>query len=92
MTTVVKSEKEDQLIDQYNQKTSTMSLVGLISDQIDLIRLGLDLGKNKQVVLGGVDVLQLLVGDFWESANEDVEVMAQKLKDNGLGQYVGGEA
>lgn len=89
MATVVRSEKEDQLVSKYENATLVQDWIRMIHDQVDLIRLGLTTEKQRQTIIGGVDVLQLILGDFWEMAVTDVDRVRQELKDNGFGKYVG---
>lgn len=89
MAAVVRSEKEDQLVSKYENATLVQDWIRMIHDQVDLIRLGLTTEKQRQTIIGGVDVLQLILGDFWEMAVTDVGRATQELKDNGFGKYVG---
>ena len=89
MATVAISEKESQLMGKYDQATLVQDWLRMISDQVVLLRLGLTTNQGKQVLVGGIDVLQLLLMDFWDMAVTDVDRVTQELKDNGFGKYVG---
>lgn len=91
MATVVVSEKESQLTGKYDQATLVRDWLRMIHDQVVLLRLGLTTDQGKQTLVGGIDVLQLLLMDFWDSAATDIEQAAQELKDNGFGKYLGEE-
>lgn len=91
MATVTK-EQEAQLKSKYDDVTLIQDWLRMIHEQVVLIRLGVTDGRGEQTLIGGIDVLQFLVGDFWETAVSDVEKAAQDLANNGFGKYAGVEA
>lgn len=91
MATVVR-DQVGQLKDKYDNATLIKDWLRMIHEQVVLIRLGVTTDHGKQTLIGGIDVLQFLVGDFWEVAVSDVEKAAEELKSNGLAKYVGDEA
>lgn len=90
MATVVR-DQVGQLKDKYDNATLIKDWLRMIHEQVVLIRLGVTAGRGEQTLIGGIDVLQFLIGDFWETAVSDVEKVAEELKANGLGKYVGAE-
>lgn len=89
MATVVRSEKEDQLVSKYETATLVKDWLRMIHDQVVLVRLGVTTKQGEQTLVGGIDVLQLILMDFWDTAVTDVDLVTQELKDNGFGRYVG---
>lgn len=89
MATVVRSEKEDQLVSKYETATLVKDWLRMIHDQVALVRLGVTTKQGEQMLVGGIDVLQLILMDFWDTAVTDVDLVTQELKDNGFGRYVG---
>ncbi|MHC5225521.1 hypothetical protein [Ignatzschineria sp. LJL83] len=84
------SEKANELKDDYDNSTQVREWLGLVSDQLSLIRKGLHDRMSHEEIGGGVELLRLAVDGFYSNSVERVEEVSSRLVANGLGEYTRG--